>query len=197
MKISSTEKKDEFIVKVHKEGMTRLNKFFKLNLKVKIDILIVKDRKMINLLMGRETEKFIVAWASNNSIFILDRKNFIKESSHKYSKESYKALIIHEMAHVHYNYFSGGKINPKWLNEGISTFVSGQNKFRKKPEKFSKFLKSYYIIGESVYKEGGFFVEFLVNKFGKNKLLKLIKSLGGLILKKNLKSYSKKSMDSI
>jgi len=39
------------------------------------------------------------------------------------------------------------------------------------------FIKFYKKKGKEVYYESGFAVEFLVEKYGKNKILKLVKSL--------------------
>jgi hypothetical protein len=182
------QKKDKLIENTYEEGLKKLNSFFGLNFeKGKIEIFIVKDRNMINLLRGEKTESWLVSWVNGTSVYLLDRKNFEKESDHKYSDESYSALIIHEMSHVFYKFVPGGP-NPVWLNEGVSLYVSGQNNFKKRPEKFANFLKSYHKIERGVYSEAGFFVEFLIKRNVKNKLLDLVKST---INYKNKKEFSK------
>ena len=78
------------------------------------------------------------------------------------------------------NYFlklSKYKSEPDWLWEGTALFVSGQIKTRERPLKFEDFLEFYSKKSKYVYRESGFAVEFLVEKYGKDKLLKLIKNL--------------------
>lgn len=168
--------KDELIERAYKEGLKKLNSFFNFKFKKgKIEIFLVKDRKMINLLRGKKTESWVVAWINGTSIYLLDKKNFEKESCHKYSDKEYFARVIHEMCHVFYKFVPGFPF-PLWLNEGVSIFLSGQNKFKEKPLKFSCFLKDYNKLSKASYNEGGFFIEFLIKKFGKKKLIELIKS---------------------
>jgi len=69
---------------------------------------------------------------------------------------------------------------PVWLNEGISIYLSGQLTNYKKVGKLSNFLlfeSTNFIDGKDVYQESGFVVEKLVTKFGKEKLLDLLKSI--------------------
>jgi len=63
--------------------------------------------------------------------------------------------------------------------EGVAIYLSDQNKTKKKPNQLQEFLQHYSKNNKNsnVYKESGFAIEFLVKNFGKQKLLKLIKSL--------------------
>jgi len=111
-------------------------------------------------------------------VYLLDRDNFEKESSHKYLEDTYAALVKHELAHVFTQVISKQKgSKPIWLWEGIAIYLSGQNNFKKNPEKLSGFLSFYDGHDKVVYYESGFAVEFLVKKYGKEKLLELIKRL--------------------
>jgi hypothetical protein len=174
-------KKDKFVEDIYDKGMKELDKFFELGwIRNTPFIFVVPDRKTIDKLRREKTEDWLVAWADSRSriIYLLDKKNLEKESNHKYSKETYTARIKHELTHMFVSAYSKLiNIKPCWLNEGIAIYLSEQNKFKENPIKFSKFLESYDKITEGVYDESGFFVEFLIKKFGKEKLLKLIKSL--------------------
>lgn len=171
--------KDKFINDAYKRAMDELNSFFDINWIYETpQIIILKNREAINILKHKKTESWFVAWADNSrNVFILDRNNFGKESSHKYSNEYYLSLIKHEIAHLFYKILSKGKTGPNWLSEGVAIFTSGQNKFKEMPKKFKDFLKFYDKLEKETYYESGFVVELLVKNFGKNKLLKLIKSL--------------------
>jgi len=179
------EQKDKFIEDTYNKSMKELDKFFELGwIKNTPFIFVVPDRKTIDKLRREKTEEWLVAWADTRSrtVYLLDKKNLEKESNHKYSKEEYIARIKHELTHMFVSAYSKLLlIKPCWLNEGIAIYLSGQNKFKKIPEKFGEFLEYYDKVGKGAYLESGFFIELLIKKFGKGKLLDLIK-----ILKDNL-----------
>jgi hypothetical protein len=173
------EQKDKFIKKIYTESMRDLGQFFGINWAYgRPNIIITESRKQIDQLKDIKTETWVVGWSSGNLIYILDRKNLEKESNHKYTKESYIALLKHEISHAFYSITSKGKTNPRWLCEGVAIYTSGQNKFKKPITKFSNFLDFYDNGGGDIYYESGFAVEILVKKYGKKKLLKLIADLG-------------------
>src|SRR3989344_4609522 len=180
MIFSIKSKEDKFIQKEYNESMKELNKFFKINWKRnKPRIFLMKDRKTINNLRGKETERWIVGWVDNGDIYILDKENYEKESCHKYSNKDYSGLIKHELVHVFFQILSNNKGEPDWLWEGTAMFASQQNdsRMKNKPLKCREFLNYYHKKGSGVYKEAGFAVQFLVDNYGKEKLLLLIKSL--------------------
>ncbi|MDD4761827.1 MAG: hypothetical protein PHZ25_02300 [Candidatus Pacebacteria bacterium] len=179
-KLSLAKSNDKFIKKIFQESMKDLGEFYGINWTTNTPkIILLEDRKSIDLLHVKKTESWLVGWADNNMriVFILDKKNFEKFSSHKYSTAGYSALIKHELSHLFYKILSEGKFGPAWLSEGVAIYTSGQNKLKTKPREFKNFMSFYAKGGSEVYKESGFAVELLVKKFGKNKLFELIKSL--------------------
>ena len=162
--------------KVYEKSMEELDSFFGLDWQYnRPKLILVPNRKTIDSLKGEETEEWIVGWTRGNTVYLLSDKNYEIESNHKYSDEEYFALLKHELVHCFSNILSGFCQKPIWLLEGISIFLSGQLKLRPKPEKYSNFIDFYENGGEGVYYESGFAVEFLVEKFGKEKLLQLLK----------------------
>ncbi|MBT3323729.1 hypothetical protein HN681_01845 [archaeon] len=163
---------------VFKNSIKELNEFFEINwIENFPELVIVPDRKKIDELMGRKTEDWMVGWIGKNKVYALDSKNYEKESCHKYSEDEYSKLIKHELSHCYFLKLSKYKSEPDWLWEGTALFVSGQIKTRERPLKFEDFLEFYSKKSKYVYRESGFAVEFLVEKYGKDKLLKLIKNL--------------------
>lgn len=183
--------KNKFIEKVYNKSMKELNKFYEKEWKEGIPkLIIVNDRKTIDKLNGHKTEEWVVGWSEGRNIFILNPKNYEKESNHKYSNEEYSRLIKHELSHSFLNLSSQHpkyKL-PSWFSEGIAIFTSGQNKFKKIPKKFEKFLEFHDKGGREVYRESGFVIELLIKKFGKGKLLKLVKELRNI---KDKKAFEK------
>jgi hypothetical protein len=197
--------KDQFVQKIVDKSMKDLGEFYGINwTKNTPKIIIVEDRKTINTLRDCKTEPWFVAWADKSrNIFILNKENLEEQSSHKYSIEYYSSLIKHEISHLFFNILSNNKSYPIWLCEGVAIYTSGQTKLKKVPSKFKTFLNFYNKGGSEVYGEAGFVIELLVKKFGKNKLLKLIKAVKGITDQKQfqktfLKIYGFKiSYDSI
>ncbi|GEM_PF-1529219 len=116
-------------------------------------------------------------WSLQTSLKGYDRNNFDAESNHKYSAEKYYSLLKHEISHAFYRILCDGQNKPIWLCEGVAIYTSGQNGEKRPIDRFKKFLDFYEDGGKGVYDESGFVVHILVNEFGKQKLLDLIKGL--------------------
>lgn len=190
-----TQTKDSKIDQFYEKAMQELDEFFELNWKRNIpNIILVDDRKTINLLYGKTTEDWLVAWVPfGKDIYLLNPNNYEKESSHKYSDETFFARIKHELVHCYVNVITNAlHKKPIWLLEGITVYLSGQNKFKTKPKKLKEFLKFYNKCGSDVYYESGFAVEFLVEKYGKTKILQLIKEMKNAKSEKEFKKLFKK-----
>jgi hypothetical protein len=162
----------------YEKSMNELDEFFELNWIVnKPRVFLVKDRQTIDKILGKKTEDWVVGFVNKADVYILDKDNYENESCHKYSDEEYSKTIKHELTHSFFQAVSGFKNKPDWLWEGIAIYLSEQYKTKSKPKKFSEFLDYYEKSGSGVYKESGFVVKLLVEKFGKQKILKLMKSL--------------------
>lgn len=184
-------KKDPMISEMYKKAMKELDEFFKLNWIENTPLLIVvPDRATIDKLKQEKTENWLVAWAeyyNSIKIYILGPSNYEKYSCHKYSEKEYYGLIKHELAHCFTAVLSNYSYKPIWLLEGISIFLSGQNETQAVPQKFTTFLDSYDSLETNVYEESGFVVELLIKKYGKQKIIKLLKTLG---IDKNQKEFN-------
>ncbi len=186
-------KKDKLVEGMYKKAMKELNKFYGLNWKHHLpQIIILKNRDEINKFWGDDTEDWLIAFAERRAIFMLDKKKYKKESSHKYSKESYYKTLKHELGHLFFGAISHENDNPAWLNEGTQYFVANQIESQKPPKRFSNFIDHYDKWSKSVYGESGFAVKVLVDKFGKEKLIRLIKSLRNISSEKKFKISFKK-----
>lgn len=167
--------------------MKELNDFYGMNWIYNVPkIFIVNSGEDKNLLRGNSKNEWAVGWTpGRDTVFIMDRLKIKTETSQteNYSKNRYKALIKHELSHLFFKILVNyNNYNIVWLWEGVAIYTSGQNQFKKRPEKLSQFLSFYddHMSKDgkkSVYYESGFFVEMLVKKFGKEKLLKFLRSL--------------------
>nr|MBA4404673.1 hypothetical protein [Nanoarchaeum sp.] len=176
------ENSNKEIESIYKKALKQLEKFYGFKLEREPNIIVIKDREQLKTLV-REGADWIKGFSFSylNSIFILNKKSLTK-SKRISKKTDYEGLIKHELSHQFYHQLSSKSI-PAWLSEGTALYTDGRLKYQKEPEIFTNFLNfEKNEVGKEVYKESGFAVEFLVNKFGKQKLLELIKEC------KNIKS---------
>lgn len=181
MVFSLSNRQDEKLEQVYEKAMKELSDFFGMDwTQNPPQIFIVDSREMINKLKGHETNSWVVGWAEGRNIFLLANEKMATESSHKQrSDEQYAALLKHELCHAFIFAVIRDYTGIRWLEEGIAICVSGQNKFQQHPTEFKGFLNPSDSEKE-IYKEAGFVIELLINKFGKQKLLDLLSQLKGV-----------------
>lgn len=170
---------DNNLEEVYQKAMKDLNSFYGRNWNQNMPaVFIVDDRTTIDSLRQEETSRWVKAWNDHRNVFMLNNEHMETESSHKkLSDEEYAASMKHELSHSFFFKVSNGFAKPWWLLEGVSIFTSGQTKLWEKPQTLDSFLGYHEKGGEKLYSESGFAVEALVNTYGKEKLLDLIKSL--------------------
>lgn len=162
---------NEELENIYAQAMVDLNDFFQIKwVRNRPKVCVVPNRETIDALRDQETPKWLVGWDSDNFVFVLSKSSFETDSSHPYTDEDYKMLIKHELAHAYFRIATGGRTQPKWLWEGVSILASGQVEKWKKPEAFKTFLDN-----NDVYTEAGYALSLLTNKFGKEKLIQLLK----------------------
>lgn len=150
-----------------------------------ITVRIHKTKKDFNKQLGRNTRDWEIANASyNNEIDILHPAAFEKESSHK--KEEFLPVLKHEIVHLFTDELAKRAAVPKWLDEGFSSFVSGQYKNIKKQKNYieQNFCKKLGTPKEwneyssySAYQISALFVQFLIEDNSIDELKQLISSL--------------------
>lgn len=182
-------KQDDFLKQVCEQAVKELDDFYMIkNRKWQPRIVLVPDRKTIDALQRGKTESWVVGWTrAASDVYVLARQKMNKESSHSYSKDYYTSLIKHELVHIYtQRMLQSQKIPiPRWLNEGLAVYLSGQIYNRKCPDKFKYFLKPEN--PSQLYGESGFAVKFLIERYGKRKLLKLLKSFQKITSERNFR----------
>lgn len=189
------EKKDSVVEEMYEKAMGELGKFFKFNWKRnRPKVIVVKNRKEIDNIRGVKSERWWVGWAEEANLFILERKNYEKESNHKYSEGEYFRLIKHELCHMFFGVISQtcGYDQFRWLDEGCAVFLSGQCKEHRVPGKFERFLGQYSNWSGNSYGEAGHALRLLYENYGKEKLLGMIKSLRGVRSQKDFNTNFRK-----
>ncbi len=151
-----------------------LENFF--NIKIKQpNIFLLNSRKEIDKIYGQKTKSWLTGWVRYGTIFILNPKNYTKESCHKNILHFWQTLK-HEYCHLYFDQLAGISC-PRWLNEGLACYLAGQVKKEPKDKDLLKIFNYYSKIDRYIYNISYFWVKLLIKKFGRNKILKLIKSL--------------------
>lgn len=149
-----------------------------------VTIRIHENRLSFNRQLNRKTPDWLVANASNNKeIDILSPDSMKNESSHKSSE--FLQIIKHEISHLFVDEISKGSAVPKWLNEGLASYIAKQHKNNIKSvyidDKFSKKLATPKGWNDNLnykaYDISSYFVSYLIKKYTFKKILKLISSL--------------------
>jgi len=172
---------DKWLEENYEKVMAEFNEFYELNWQHhRPSIFIVNSRQMINDIWRQDTPDWVINWQNGGNIYMLDDETIEKESSHKKDSGPEKKIfhLRHELSHAFF-FVKAGHCHkgPKWLWEGTAIYTAGQLKFTKPIEKFERFLNSTNQVEDGCYQESGFAVSALVKKFGKEKLLMLIKQL--------------------
>jgi len=150
-----------------------------------VTINVYSNRDNLNIRLGRKTENWLVANASdkNNEVDILSPVAMEKESNHK--KSEFLQIIKHEFTHLFIKEIAKGKAIPKWLNEGLASYIAKQNQTKQESIYIEKsFIKKLStpkgwneMLDYSAYYISAQFVQFLIKKFSFKKILELLISL--------------------
>jgi hypothetical protein len=150
-----------------------------------VTVNVYSNRNNLNIRLGRKTEDWLVANTScgTNEVDILSPIAMEKESSH--DKSEFLQIIKHEFTHLFIQKIAQGKAIPKWLNEGLASYVAKQNQTKQEAIYIEKsFIKKLStpkgwneMLDYSAYYISAQFVQFLIKKFSFKKILELLTSL--------------------
>ncbi|MGE0174299.1 MAG: hypothetical protein AB7T49_15995 [Oligoflexales bacterium] len=127
-----------------------------------------------------------IAQPQRNTLVLLSPTAFGNESCYEFSKDDFSRLLIHELTHMAVEEISPKMDDiPSWIHEGLAVYVSKQG--WEEMEFYAPFCeavrnenfptldevmghrKNFYIFGWAL-------IQLLVNSFGKNWLLQLLRS---------------------
>jgi len=145
--------------------------------KISFNIIFIKKRVELNKARGYKTKKWEVGGIfEDDTILIFDKEVFDKVSPHP--KKYFYSTLVHEIAHI-YTEKHFGFLYPIWLTEGIAYVVARQDKEIKKYKK-KDIRKGHYDkdwIKDTYYTSSCRFTKYLLDNFGKDKLMGLMKIL--------------------
>ena len=167
----------DFLIEVKKE----LDIFFEIDKKT-FEIRYIFSRVEFDKVQNRRTKDWEMSCAGNNIIHIFHPDIYISKSNHK-DNFYWLRLLKHEIVHLYHQELCNitKSIYPRWLVEGLACYLASQENYNRS-EVLDIFQKDY-----NAHSLGFFWVEILYSKFGKNKLLKLIRKIGNNYSKKKFK----------
>ena len=185
LEVKPTNRKEieRFFWKTKKE----FDKFFDLDVYPR-EILLIDSRKDMNKIKKRKTADWEIGGYANNAIFILKPEKFEKESSHK--KQDFWPTLKHEIVHLYYGIITGTS-KPYWLNEGLAVYLAKQRRTAT-PENVVNVIKSFDTFDKNDYGSSGRLVELLMKRYGKDKMLTLLRTIDSKIKKQEFSRSFKK-----
>lgn len=152
--------------------------------KLNFKIVFLETREEMNnvyskmLKSNQKTEDWVIGgFFGGDSVYIFSEDSYSKVSCHK--QETFLPSLIHEITHLFSNKILKFHL-PMWFNEGLSYFVSNQDK-DKVLENKENLIEAHYQ-GEwmkmNPYLTAGKFVRFLIDNYGKNKIFLFLKNIG-------------------
>lgn len=155
-----------------------LEDFFETNVPdYKIEI--ANSREEFNKLTDRQsTESWMAGWANGHKIVVIHPDKLKETTNGIHKSDSHTKRIKHELAHLFYAKLTKDETKPAWLNEGLAFYLDGRGGMAPKDYENKYAAIKYFVNYDGqVYKPGSFMVKALLDKFGKAKILKLIKSI--------------------
>ena len=162
-----------FIIK--KQTIIEYNDFFKIDLNKDFKIYLIHTIEEMNIATGRKNEKWLKGYTCGpeKQIFIFDPDHYLKETGQKII--NLEKLIKHEIAHIYFGEITHSH-HPNWLNEGLAEYLSKKEKQSIDLNEIVNCIDYYNSFSVEQYARSYLLVDLLINKFGKDKLLSLIKS---------------------
>lgn len=190
------------VIKDFRYGYIRALSFFKKKIS-KVKLTLVYSREEMNNLIGYKTASWFVGYAGfSGEIFMFSPSVFDRESNH--SQRDFRKVLCHEVCHLFirqiHNFYE-----PVWLEEGLAYCVAGQKSRLKNSNPIFNNPKALFLVDtrnrwnktissqpDVPYALAFLLVDFLIRSYSKDRLIKLLMSLGDKYNKKRFCQKFKK-----
>ena len=179
--------KDKEIIELVEESISLYKAFFKITKNTFVpSIYILSDIESYQTMTKQKGPDWAVGITYQEKIYLLHPSCYTYKENQSFSSTAFRVTVAHELCHAFIYHIYPDNHFPAWLQEGLCITITGQIKKLKKISRFSMFIDRYYIkdLQKDEYSEYGKAVEVLLQKFGKEKMLNLLK------MTKNCQSYS-------
>jgi len=137
-------------------------------------ILLVQSRTDYNSILQCQTPTWQVGNSNGPTIYLIETEKIEKESDGIHKQQDFNKLLKHEMMHSYTSFYSNFVCTPSWLFEGISVCFAQQFRTEAGFNKV-KILNAMTQFDGDFYGESGNFVKYLYEKYGKDRIMEMIK----------------------
>lgn len=131
------------------------------------------SREEVDQILNTKTEPWVRAFTNEAGLYFIDESVIEKVTSHK--KGDYWKVVHHEISHWYFNHLtSTWSGRPSWFTEGLAQHMAKQQNTPPRPTNNTITDKYFDYTDNDVYGWGKIMVDYLINIYGKKKLLKLI-----------------------
>lgn len=132
-------------------------------------IILLPRRQLVRDFWRSKKETWKSGWYRNRTVYIVDLPIA------KRSRADWYRLLAHELAHPFIHQASHGRV-PRWLNEGLASWLAGQRHHRCTPAEAVGFFRQRKSPSNiNVYQAGRMMTEYLLGKYGRQKMLNFLR----------------------
>lgn len=163
------------LLEIKEKTIQDYNEFFKITLQKEFKIYMIHYREEMDILQGKKTEDWLKGCTQDygTKIFLYDYNYYYKETGKNFHA---KELLKHEIAHVYVAEIRNRGFVPRWLNEGLAYYLANQQISNGPIKEIVNCIDSHETFIVEHYKSSGKLVILLINKYGKEKIINLLKS---------------------
>lgn len=150
--------------------------FFGIKMKNPPKITFVYTREEIDEIAGRKTERWVRAITRRDGLYFIHPNKLEELTPHK--NDDFWKVVKHEISHWLFNQITGTyNGEPRWFTEGLAMYMAGQQDTVPFSIEVSITSKYYSFTDNGTYSWGLLLVTSLINKFGKEKVVNLVKKI--------------------
>ncbi|MDD5693587.1 MAG: hypothetical protein PHU86_03900 [Patescibacteria group bacterium] len=139
-------------------------------------IIFVYSREEMDKALGRKTQDWVRASTRPEGLYFIHPSKVEELTPHK--NDDFWKVVKHEMSHWFYNQITGTHNGePRWLAEGLAMFMAEQKGLVPSFTEESITQKYYSFTDNETYRWGYLMVKDLVDEFGKEKVVSLVKKI--------------------
>lgn len=165
----------EELLELKERTTQRYNEFFNMVSHRKFQIYIIHTREEMDIAAEKKTADWLAGYSfgQKGQIFLFDPECYNKETGR--TLYNIRKLLKHEMAHLYFGEITKAN-KPKWLNEGLAEYLAKKNLKEITIEDAVNGIDYDVDFTLEQYTKSHKLVDFLITKFGKEKLLLLLRS---------------------
>jgi hypothetical protein len=165
------------LLEAKEQAIAKYTDFFGITLQREFKIYMIHSREEMDIVQDKKTEDWVVGHTRDHGtkVFIFDPEHYEKETGK--TQIYFKKLLKHEIAHVYVRKIIDNNVEcPKWLNEGLAYYLANQQISNNPIEGIVDCIDYYEKFIVEHYGTSGRLVTLLITKYGKEKILVLLKS---------------------